>query len=165
MGSRSSSRCLRSAGPPADAEGRATHQSPPGAVTRASGGSPTFEPFSFTLPWPLSLNKRFGAVIINGKPRLLLSRASKRDKRVGAVELMMQRVPRRALSCSLVLEIGAVPPRLNRGRDLDNVLKSTLDLLVRHGVLADDRFVDEIHIVRLVPEGDGRLELTVRPRR
>lgn len=165
MGSRSSSRCLRSAGPPAGADRRATHQSPPGAETRASGGSPTFEPFSFTLPWPLSLNRRFGAVVIHGKPRLLISRDARRDKREGALELLVQRVPRRSLSCSIVLEIGAVPPRLSRRRDLDNVLKSTLDLLVRHGVIADDRFVDEIRIVRLVPEGDGRLELTVRPRR
>lgn len=32
--------------------------------------------------------------------------------------------------------------------DIDNLIKPSLDLLVKHGVIDDDRFVDSIHISR-----------------
>lgn len=176
MASSRGSRCLRGANRPAPE--RETDQSTPastglarpGAVApdeemRAGVSTPPFAPFSFTLPWPLTLNRRFGAVIINGKPRLLLSREARRSTKVGEVELLMQRVPRRALAVPIALHIEATPPAKARGRDLDNILKSTLDLLTRMRVIADDRFVDELLVRRMVPRGDGQLALTVLPRR
>lgn len=48
---------------------------------------------------------------------------------------------------------------LDRRGDLDNRLKAPLDLLVRMGVLADDSWVDELHIRR---RGDrGRMTVSV----
>jgi Holliday junction resolvase RusA-like endonuclease len=51
---------------------------------------------------------------------------------------------------------GAVAVRIEAGagnrRDIDNILKPTLDLLVKVGVLADDRMIDVLHIMRGGPK-------------
>lgn len=168
MGSRPVSRRLRGA-PPLDAD-RATNLGMPGAATTRAAARqlyvPTdFEPFSFRLSWPVSLNKQYRAINLPGRahPAVLLSREARTWRSRAEVELLEQRVPRHSLAGSLALEIEATPPRA--GRDLDNVLKATLDLLKRMRVIYDDRFVDLITIERKVPDGVGGLLLTVRPRR
>ena len=49
---------------------------------------------------------------------------------------------------------------LRRGRDLDNILKPLLDLLVRLKVIRDDSLIDDIRIRRT--ERDDKAWLTIR---
>lgn len=40
----------------------------------------------------------------------------------------------------------------HRRRDLDNAIKPILDMIVQHGLIEDDRWVDEITIRRVAPK-------------
>ena len=48
---------------------------------------------------------------------------------------------------------------LDRHSDIDNRIKPTLDLLVRQGVLADDAWVDDLHIRRRGPAREIHLSI------
>lgn len=57
---------------------------------------------------------------------------------------------------------------LNRKRDLDNVLKPTLDLLVAMQLISDDRYVDQITLMRVHPKEwsdspDNHMRVTITP--
>lgn len=56
------------------------------------------------------------------------------------------------------LHISAAPPDRRR-RDLDNVLKATLDALEHARVFHDDAQVDDLHIVRGNPSKPGELRI------
>ena len=47
-----------------------------------------------------------------------------------------------------------VAAEIDYRRDLDNVLKALLDFLQQSSIIADDRYVDELHAAR-VPKSDG----------
>jgi len=48
--------------------------------------------------------------------------------------------------------------------DADNVAKIVLDALVDAGVLADDRLVVELHVVKRADAGTGRIDVFISPR-
>lgn len=60
------------------------------------------------------------------------------------------------------LHISASPPDRRR-RDLDNVLKATLDALEHARIFHDDAQVDDLHIVRANPSKHGELRIILRP--
>ena len=52
---------------------------------------------------------------------------------------------------------------INRTRDLDNIAKPTLDLLVSKGVIQDDRWVDELRLQRVPNDGESMMWVSLWP--
>lgn len=88
----------------------------------------------YHLPVPPSANNLF--INMPGTGRIKSSKYRKWLVEAGH-KLNVQR-PRPVVGPAKVEIIAARP---NASRDLDNIIKPTLDLLVRHGVLKDDRNV------------------------
>lgn len=115
---------------------------------------------SLGLPWPPSVNNIWRRVVINGQPRTLVSREGREYR---------EKVRAIAYGCKplvglLAIDIEACPPDFRR-RDLDNILKATLDALTYAGIWRDDNQVCEIHVRRMRPVQDGWLSVKVqRPR-
>jgi crossover junction endodeoxyribonuclease RusA len=84
----------------------------------------------FTLPYPVSVN---GAFRMHNGARLSKQYRKWRDD--AAVELLSQR-PRKHVGRVHVSIAFRAPDR--RRRDIDNLLKAVLDLIVKHGVIIDD---------------------------
>ena len=69
--------------------------------------------------------------------------------RLAGQHLLAQR--RRLIDGPVRIEIEAP---VNRTRDIDNLIKPALDLLSSAGVIQDDRYVDDLRIVRTGNSGD-----------
>lgn len=91
------------------------------------------------LPWPPSANRYYRSV--NGRSILSLVARQYREK---VVSLVGQATP---LLGRLSLTLYAYPPD-QRKRDLDNMLKQTLDALQHAGIFKDDSQIDRILIER-----------------
>lgn len=120
----------------------------------------------FTLPWPPSVNTYWRHIVLGGKfkkaqARVLLSEQGRRYQVDSFAELARQRVPRGAVKGRLALVITAFPPD-RRQRDLDNLLKGTLDALKHARVIADDGDIDELLVKRGPVRPQGIMELEVR---
>jgi crossover junction endodeoxyribonuclease RusA len=101
------------------------------------------------MPWPPSVNhyyerNRSGGVRI-GKAGL---------KYRDAIALLFRGFD--TISGPISVDITAHPPD-NRRRDLDNLLKCTLDALQKAGVYQDDFQIDRLTVSRACPVKDGRL--------
>jgi len=105
-----------------------------------------------TLPWPPSANRYYRTV--NGRP--ILSKVA-REYRAEVVTLVGTVT---AISGRISVTIEAYPPD-QRKRDLDNLLKQTLDALQHAGVYLDDSQIDQILIKRgmVRPNGSMRIEI------
>lgn len=88
-----------------------------------------------SLPWPPSTNELYA---IGGNHRRVVSPRYKAWKETAGWTLQAQRPPKFSGPVSITIEL--CPPHTRRF-DLDNRTKSTLDLLVTHGVLPDDNSV------------------------
>lgn len=121
---------------------------------------PSMQPFSVAvsrvcvcLPWPPSANTYWRHV----GAKVLISAAGRRfRKAVVSVCYGLGHVEGR-----LAVRIWAHVPDQRR-RDLDNLLKATLDALQRAGVYADDAAIDRIEIERvrsMVKGGSLRVEV------
>jgi crossover junction endodeoxyribonuclease RusA len=96
-----------------------------------------------TLPWPPSMNHYWRRV----GPRTLISREG-RTFRTNVCALLGGGGPRRPPAGGRVaLAMDAFPPDRRR-RDLDNLLKPTLDALQHGGVYEDDSQVDLLVVRR-----------------
>lgn len=91
------------------------------------------------LPWPPSVNTYWG---FHGHRRFLTQKAQEFKKEV-ATAVKGQRLGQSRLSVT----ISAFAPD-KRIRDLDNILKPTLDALVQAGLFDDDSQVDLLTIQR-----------------
>jgi crossover junction endodeoxyribonuclease RusA len=100
------------------------------------------------LPWPPSVN-RMWRTISKGRlaGRTLLSQQGRDYRKSVADNVLTQHVPRGTLGGRLQVWIYCRPPD-ERARDLDNLPKGILDGLKHAGVIHDDKFIDELHIVR-----------------
>jgi crossover junction endodeoxyribonuclease RusA len=116
------------------------------------------------LPWPPSVNTVWRTIVIKGAGRTLLS-AEGREYR-----LTVQRIAKRVFGLQRVfakddrleIELLACPPD-NRRRDLDNILKATLDAITHAGIWHDDSLVDDLRIKRgLVRPADGLVFVKIR---
>lgn len=109
------------------------------------------------LPWPPSVNHYWAA---RGNARYISPQARAWQRE--AMAMIRQQVGRpRPFTVPVAIVLAAHPPD-NRRRDLDNLLKATLDLLVAANILDDDHLVWELHVLRRDPVGRNRAYIHVR---
>lgn len=100
----------------------------------------------YRLPWPPSVNHYWRHVVINGRPRTLLSKEG-RDYKIKAVDAVKNQrhghsVP---LSGRIAISVTLFPPDKRR-YDLDNRIKAIQDSLTAAGVWEDDNQVKVLHL-------------------
>lgn len=113
---------------------------------------------TFTLPWPPSANAAYRSIVVNGRTRVLLSKAGRAYKELAAWELLRQAVP--SFGKQRVAVIVDVYPPDRRRHDLGNLDKLAIDALVPH-VIDDDSQIDRLFWDRRNPVKGGRLRFTV----
>lgn len=111
---------------------------------------------NIALPWPPSMNHYWRAVPGRG---VLVSAEGRQYRQNVYAEVLIQRAAKK-LAGRLAVTIHAYPPDKRR-RDLDNMLKATLDALTHAGVWLDDQQIDDLHIVRGAA-GGGSLQVAVQ---
>lgn len=107
-----------------------------------------------TLPFPPSVNHYWRM----GRGRMYISDAGEAYRK--AVNAALLGMP--TLTCRVRIRIVAHPPD-NRRRDLDNLLKASLDGLVHGGALEDDSQIDDLRIVRGENRRNGELTVFIEP--
>ena len=113
----------------------------------------------FELPWPPSVNTYYRHLSRGPMAgRTLISAKGRTYRQDCIVSLHEQGVPTSQYVGKLGLVIAAYPPD-RRKRDLDNLLKATLDALVFAKVIKDDGDIDELGIARREVTPGGRLVL------
>lgn len=96
-----------------------------------------------SIPVPPSTNNLFVARR-DGKGR---AKTSSYEAWIGAAGKWILTQKRRLIDGPVRVEIMAP---VNRKRDIDNIIKPTLDLLSKiMGIIQDDRYVDDLRIVRV----------------
>lgn len=119
----------------------------------------------YRLPWPPSVNHYWRHVVINGRPRTLLSKEGRAYKLAAADAVLQQRRgPSAPLSGRLAIAVTLFPPDRRR-YDLDNRLKAVLDSLTEAKVWEDDRQVKIIHLEEggIVRGGACRVRIAPAP--
>ena len=104
------------------------------------------------LPWPPSVNTYWG---FHGHRRFLTKKAQEFKKDV-AIAVQGQKLGQSRLSVTIIAH---APDK--RVRDLDNILKPTLDALVQAGLFDDDSQVDLLTIQRGEIVKGGKAIVTV----
>lgn len=61
---------------------------------------------------------------------------------------------------TLPVQVGLMVPRKPKSRDIDNFAKAPIDLLVAHGIIADDKHIERLTISR---HDDPDILITVTP--
>jgi crossover junction endodeoxyribonuclease RusA len=112
--------------------------------------------FNLALPYPPSANTIWRAV----GGRVILSEKGRLYRCQIAFDVMSQLGRFRSISGPLALAVEVMPPDRRR-RDLDNVLKATLDGLTHAKVWGDDSQVKRIEIEMHEPTKGGRLNITI----
>lgn len=115
----------------------------------------------FELPWPPSTNRIWRNVVVRGRPQTLLSTEGRQFRALAAQHCMVARVAGKRLVGRLEVSLLAMPPD-RRARDLDNVLKATLDALTHAGVWVDDSQIDRLAVSRGEITKGGRLVVTIK---
>ena len=110
---------------------------------------------SLTLPWPPSVN-HYWLRNRNGSIRVSAAGVSFRQE----VWLRCRQERISGLTGRLYVSIEAFPPDARR-RDLDNILKATLDALQHGGVYKDDSQIDKLLIVRSPSVKGGLLRVNI----
>lgn len=121
---------------------------------------PKADSWTVTLPWPPSTNRIWRNVAVKGKPRTLLSEEGRRYRTNAAQMCMLGGVNNRQLAGRLAVSLVACPPD-RRARDLDNILKATLDALTHAGVWNDDSQIDLLTVQRGQVVKGGGVQVTI----
>jgi len=108
-----------------------------------------------TLPWPPSVNHYWAA---RGNARYLAPHAQAWHREAWAILRAVWGA--KPLTGPVAVTIVLHPPD-GRRRDVDNVLKALLDVLVHGGVLQNDAQVEELHVVRRPPARPGKVMVRV----
>lgn len=98
------------------------------------------------LPWPPSVNTIWRNVVINKRPRTLLSKPGREWFALAAGEVTQQRAGVRILGRVAVDLTLHAPDR--RAIDIDNRAKAVLDALTKGGMWHDDGQVDVLTVRR-----------------
>lgn len=93
----------------------------------------------FRIPFPPSVNHYWG---VHGHRRFIKKRGLQFREEVATI---VENKPK--FTGRMWVKLVVHPPD-NRKRDLDNLLKATLDALEKAGLYKDDNLFDDIHIVR-----------------
>ena len=109
---------------------------------------------NLVLPWPPTVNTYYRNV--NGKT--LISKKGRQYRAAVADQMLIQRGAKQFAGRLAVAIVAHVPDQ--RRRDLDNLLKSTLDALTHAGVWLDDQQIDSLSIER--GSIGGMLRVTVQ---
>lgn len=113
---------------------------------------PTLE---LTLPYPPSVNTYWG---FHGHRRFLTDKAVDFKKAVAHwVSLSGQKFGDARLEVTIITH---APDR--RARDIDNIVKPTLDALVQAGLFDDDSQVDRLVVIRDTPTKGGKAVVSIR---
>lgn len=121
---------------------------------------PKADSWTVTLPWPPSTNQIWRNVAVGGKPRTLLSEKGRRFRAAAAQQCLISRLAGMRLDGRLQVVLLACPPD-RRARDLDNMLKATLDALTHAGVWLDDSQIDLLTIQRGKVVKGGKVSVSV----
>ena len=106
----------------------------------------------FELPYPPSVNHYWG---VHGHRRFIKKRGLIfRDE----VHEICSKLP--PLVGGMSIDIKVYPPD-NRRRDLDNILKATLDAMEKAGLYKDDKDFNYISLTRQEKVEGGKLEVTI----
>lgn len=108
---------------------------------------------NLTLPWPPTVNTYYR----NVQGKTLISAAGRAYRAAVADQVLVQRGAKQLSGRLEVSIVAHVPDR--RRRDLDNLLKGTLDSLTHAGVWVDDEQIDRLTIER-GPVG-GMVKVTI----
>lgn len=97
----------------------------------------------FILPFPPSINHYWTIIPMGRKVRMIIGKRGKDfrqqiQKTIGKIQCNFNKLSVKIMVC---------PPDKRR-RDLDNLLKATLDALQHAGVYKDDCQIDDLHICR-----------------
>lgn len=103
--------------------------------------------YEVLLPWPPSTNRIWRNVVVKGKPQTLLSQEGRAFRVLAGKHCLAYGLSGKQLSGRIEVMLVAMPPD-KRQRDLDNVLKATLDALTHAGVWLDDSQIDRLEICR-----------------
>lgn len=114
---------------------------------------------SLELPWPPSTNRIWRNVVVAGKPRTLLSADGRAYRALVAKHCLLARANKGITSRVRVDVVAEAPDR--RARDLDNILKATLDALTHAGVWQDDSQIDRLQVERGPICKPGRLLVAI----
>ncbi len=117
--------------------------------------------YELLLPWPPSTNRIWRNVVVRGKPQTLLSKEGREFRSLAGKHCLVSGLSGKRLSGRIEVTLIANPPD-KRPRDLDNVLKATLDALTHAGVWLDDSQVDRIEIMRGEVTKGGSLKLSIK---
>jgi len=114
-----------------------------------------YDVITLTLPWPPSVNNYWH----KNRTHVYLS-ARGRAYRAEVLKAVVG-LGRYGADARLQVSITAYPPDRRR-RDVDNLLKCTLDSLEHARVFADDSQVDKLSIDRAGVIKGGQLEITIQ---
>lgn len=96
------------------------------------------------LPYPVSANRYWRSPTVNGRPRVLISKAGVVYRNQVFASFQRQKPKHfRRLAIPVSVSISACPPDRRR-RDLDNCFKVLFDALTHAGVWGDDSQVHRI---------------------
>lgn len=112
--------------------------------------------YSYELPWPPSANHYWFLVACKGGGRKVIGKKGK-EFRAAVCDLIDQEKP---LEGRIVVVIYVYPPD-RRKRDLDNILKATLDSLEDAKVFLDDNQIDVLKVCRKEVVKGGKIEVNV----
>lgn len=112
------------------------------------------------LPWPPSVNRYYRS-LSKGKlaGRVLVSKEGRTYREEAALILGRRRLP--MIRDRVRVTIEAFPPDRRR-RDLDNLLKASLDALVFGGAIEDDSLIDDLRIRRGEVREGGELHIHIQ---
>jgi len=110
---------------------------------------------TITLPWPPTTNTYYRMV----SHKVLISQAGRTYRDNVAAAVIAQGGKR--LDGRLSVMVNAYPPD-GRVRDIDNLLKATLDSLCHAGVYDNDGQIDELHVMRRGVRKGGELAVTIQ---
>ena len=115
---------------------------------------------TLVLPWPPSVNSYYRSVNRGRLAGRVLISERGRAYRV-EVQAIVERRGMNPMQGRLTVYITANPPDRRR-RDLDNLLKATLDSIVHGGVIQDDSLIDHLTIVRGPVMDGGSISVNIK---
>lgn len=119
------------------------------------------EMLEIQLPWPPSTNRIWRNVVVRGRPQTLLSVEGRKFRAQAVQHCLVAKAAGKKLAGRLDVSLVAMAPD-RRARDLDNVLKATLDALTHAGVWLDDSQIDQLSVSRGKITKGGCLVVTIK---